>query len=197
LGWNSGTEQEVFSLKELETNFSVQGIQKGGARFDYEKAKWINHQHLSAMEASEIYHFNLIKKQLRGVDSSKHLVLLELLKERLFTLNDLAQEIEWMQEPQNYDQKIVEKLLSKGALEVMEGMIDIVKEVSDLSDLKEALIPWAKKHEINTGVMMQSLRVALVGKLAGPAIFEICNVLGKDVTLNRIALAISYFSSKT
>lgn len=76
-------------------------------------------------------------------------------------------------------------------------MIDIVKEVSDLSDLKEALMPWAKKHEINTGVMMQSLRVALVGKLAGPAIFEICNVLGKDVTLNRIALAISYFSSKT
>ena len=197
LGWNSGTEQEVFSLKELETDFSVQGIQKGGARFDYEKAKWINHQHLSAMEATEIYHFDFIKKQLQGVDSSKHLVLLELLKERLFTLNDLAQEIEWMQEPQNYDQKIVQKLLSKGALEVMEGMLDIVKEMSDLSDLKEILMPWAKKHEINTGVMMQSLRVALVGKLAGPAIFEICNILGKDVTLKRIALAISYFNSKT
>ena len=105
LGWNSGTEQEVFSLKELEANFSVQGIQKGGARFDYEKAKWINHQHLSAMEATDMYRFDLIKKQLQGVDSSKHLDLLELLIERLFTLNDLAQEIEWVQEPQNYDQK--------------------------------------------------------------------------------------------
>ena len=197
LGWNSGTEQEVFSLKELETDFSVQGIQKGGARFDYEKAKWINHQHLSAMEATDIYHFDLIKKQLQGVDSSKHLGLLELLKERLFTLNDLAQQIEWIQEPQNYDEKIVQKLLSKGALEVMEGMLDILKEVSDLSDLKEALMPWAKKNGINTGVMMQSLRVALVGKLAGPDIFEICNLLGKDVTLERIALAISYFNSKT
>ena len=196
LGWNSGTEQEVFSLKELETDFSVQGIQKGGARFDYEKAKWINHQHLSAMEATDIYHFDLIKKQLQGIDSLKHLSLLELLKERLFTLNDLAQEIEWMREPQNYDEKIVQKLLSKGALEVMEGLLDIVKEVSELSDLKEALMPWAKKHGINTGVMMQSLRVALVGKLAGPDIFEICSILGKDVTLNRIAIAISFFNSK-
>ena len=196
LGWNSGTEQEVFSLKELETDFSVQGIQKGGARFDYEKAKWINHKHLSAMEATDIYHFDLIKKQLQGIDSLKHLSLLELLKERLFTLNDLAQEIEWMREPQNYDEKIVQKLLSKGALEVMEGMLDIVKEVSELSDLKEALMPWAKKHGINTGVMMQSLRVALVGKLAGPDIFEICSILGKDVTLNRIAIAISFFNSK-
>ena len=58
-------------------------------------------------------------------------------------------------------------------------------------------MPWVKKHEINTGVMMQSLRVALVGKLAGPDIFEICYILGKDVTLRRIALAISYFNSKT
>ena len=197
LGWNSGTEQEVYSLKELESNFSVQGIQKGGARFDFEKAKWINHQHLSVMEAADIYHYDLIKKQLQGVDSSKHLALLELLKERLFTLNDLAKEIGWMQDPESYDEKIIRKLLSKGALEVMEGMLDIVKQVSDPRDLKEALMPWAKKHEINTGVMMQSLRVALVGKLAGPDIFEICNILGKDVTLSRIDLAISYFNSKT
>jgi len=148
------------------------------------------------MEATDIYRFDLIKKQLQGIDSLKHLSLLELLKERLFTLNDLAQEIEWMREPQNYDEKIVQKLLSKGALEVMEGLLDIVKEVSELSDLKEALMPWAKKHGINTGVMMQSLRVALVGKLAGPDIFEICSILGKDVTLNRIAIAISFFNSK-
>ena len=98
------------------------------------------------MEATDIYHFDLIKKQLQGIDSLKHLSLLELLKERLFTLNDLAQEIEWMREPQNYDEKIVQKLLSKGALEVMEGMLDIVKVVSDLSDLKETLMPCAKEH---------------------------------------------------
>lgn len=197
LGWNSGTEQEVYSLKELESNFSVHGIQKGGARFDYEKAKWINHQHLSAMEAADIYHYDLIKKQLQGVDSSKHLALLELLKERLFTLNDLAKEIGWMQDPESYDEKIVQKLLSKGASDVMAAVSGIINDLNDLSGLKEALIPWAKENEINTGVMMQSLRIALVGKLAGPDLFEICNILGKDVTLNRIALAISYFNSKT
>jgi glutamyl-tRNA synthetase len=122
---------------------------------------------------------------------------LELLKERLFTLNDLAKEIGWMQNPESYDEKIVRKLLSKGASDIMAAISGVINDLNDLNGLKEALMPWAKENEINTGVMMQSLRIALVGKLAGPDLFKICSILGKNVTLNRIALAISFFNSKT
>ena len=197
LGWNSGTDQEIFSLKELEGLFSVGGIQKGGARFDYEKARWINHQHLGAMQVEELYEFDLIKEQLEAVATDQQLNVLHLVKERMDTLTDLAQEITWMEDPQGYDEAIVQKLSSKGATEVLDQIHALVIKQTDLQALKETLMPWAKENEINTGLMMQSLRIALVGKLAGPDVFQICSILGKVVTLNRIGKAIAFFNSKT
>jgi len=197
LGWNSGTDQEIFSLKELEGLFSVGGIQKGGARFDYEKARWINHQHLGAMQVEELYEFDLIKEQLEAVATDQQLNVLHVVKERMDTLTDLAQEITWMEDPQGYDEAIVQKLSSKGATEVLDQIHALVIKQTDLQTLKETLMPWAKENEINTGLMMQSLRIALVGKLAGPDVFQICSILGKVVTLNRIAKAIAFFNSKT
>ena len=197
LGWNSGTDQEIFSLKELEGLFSVGGIQKGGARFDYEKARWINHQHLGAMQVEELYEFDLIKEQLEAVATDQQLNVLHVVKERMDTLTDLAQEITWMEDPQGYDEAIVQKLSSKGATEVLDQIHALVIKQTDLQTLKETLMPWAKENEINTGLMMQSLRIALVGKLAGPDVFQICSILGKVVTLNRIGKAIAFFNSKT
>ena len=69
--------------------------------------------------------------------------------------------------------------------------------MEELSDLKERLMTWSKENEIPVGILMQSLRMALVGKLTGPDLFEICKVLGKDVTLKRIDQAISYFNLKS
>ena len=93
LGWNSGTEQELFSLSELEQLFSIEGIQKGGARFDFEKAKWINHQYINNKKAEELLEIEVVRQQLKSVDPQKQLQVVQLIKERLFTLNDLTEEI--------------------------------------------------------------------------------------------------------
>jgi glutamyl-tRNA synthetase len=197
LGWNSGTEQEIFNLAELQAEFDTSGIQKGGARFDFEKAKWLNHQHISNTSAEELYTYPVVKEQLSELDPKIHLELIDLLKERLFTLNDLKKEIEWVISPVPYDEKVVNKLSPKNPAAVLEGVSSIIKNGSNLENLKEQLMGWAKEKEIGIGIMMQCLRLALVGKLSGPDLFDICKILGKTVTLKRIAYTISFFNQKT
>ena len=197
LGWNSGTEREVYELQELENAFGLDGIQKGGARFDFEKAKWINHQHIIKLETHELKEIPIINDQLKGIDEAKQLKLLELLKERLFTLEDLKNEMGWIHNTTDYDEKVVKKLTPRDPAGVLQKIFDQIQQIQDLNNLKEVLMPWAKQNEINTGLMMQSLRLALVGKLAGPDVFQICMLLGKDVTLKRIDRAITFFNLKT
>jgi glutamyl-tRNA synthetase len=194
LGWNRGTEQEIYTLTELEGVFGVEGIQKGGARFDFEKAKWVNHQHLVNMMPEQLLQLDLIKEQLHKVDANKQLDVLSLVKERLFTLTDLASEIEWLVEPENYDARVVQKLEPKHPKQILEKGFAFIENTEDMESLKETLLPWAKENNINTGVLMQSLRIALVGKLSGPDLFQICALLGKNVTLKRITKAILFLN---
>jgi glutamyl-tRNA synthetase len=196
LGWNSGTEQEVFSFEELKQNFSVDGIQKGGARFDFEKAKWINHKHIVRLSAEELISLPMVKVKLERVDSSKHLALIELIKKRLFTINDLQAEISWVSERYPYDEKVMQKLKPKGPDIILEGVSKILNECNELKNLKNLLMLWTKKKKINNGLMMQCFRFALIGKLTGPDLFGICNILGKNVSLNRVVNTISYFKQK-
>lgn len=196
LGWNSGTEQELFSLSELETLFSVEGIQKGGARFDFEKAKWINHQYIKNKSTEELLQIEAVRKQLKDVDLEHQFKAVQLVKERLFTLNDLAKEIQWLKDPKNYDEKTVKKLASKAPESILTQLSSRIESLPTLEGLKEELMTWAKTNDIPAGIMMQSLRISLVGALSGPDLFEICNILGKDVTLKRIYSAISFFNQK-
>ncbi len=197
LGWNSGTEQELFSLSELEQLFSVEGIQKGGARFDFEKAKWINHQYINNKKAEELLEIEIVRQQLKSVDPQKQLQVVQLIKERLFTLNDLAEEIQWLNEPEKYDEKTVQKLISKAPGQLLVALSARIEELSGIENLKDALMTWAKSNDVPVGFMMQSLRISLVGALSGPDLFEICDILGKDVILKRINSAISFFNQKT
>ena len=86
LGWNDGTENELFTLKELESKFSVEGVQKGGARFDYEKAKWVNHQKITQADTQELLEFKSVKENLTDHPSEKHALLVDLVKERLYKI---------------------------------------------------------------------------------------------------------------
>jgi len=196
LGWNSGTEQEVFSFDELKQNFSVDGIQKGGARFDFEKAKWINHKHIIRLSSEELISLPMVKVKLEQVDSSKHLALIELIKKRLFTIYDLQSEISWVSEKHPYDEKVMRKLKPKSPDIILEGISKILNECNELKNLKDLLMPWAKENDINIGLMMQCFRFALIGRLTGPDLFGICDILGKNVSLSRIMHAISYFKQK-
>jgi len=196
LGWNEGTEKEVYSLKELEKAFSENGIQKGGARFDYEKAKWVNQQQLQKMSIEEIYSLSRVKILLSPFKEEKHLSLIKLIKQRLNTLNDIKDELAFIKNIHPYDQKVIDKIYNKNPKTVLEQIKKTLIEEDDVDLIKEQMISWSKKNEVSMGLLMQSFRLALVGKLMGPDIFEICSVLGKEVSLKRIDKLIEHLNFK-
>ncbi len=112
-------------------------------------------------------------------------------------MNDLKEEIQWLNEPEKYDEKTVQKLISKAPGQLLVALSGRIEELSGLENLKDTLMTWAKSNDVPVGFMMQSLRISLVGALSGPDLFEICNILGKDVILKRINSAISFFNQKT
>jgi len=186
LGWNDGTENEVFTLSELEKKFSISGIQKGGARFDYEKAKWLNHKYLSNIKTSTLLNKNIIKCELDGWPNEKHEEIIELVKERLYTLNDFKKEVSFLKDPKRFDERAVEKLKIKNPLPILKKIHSLVENNDDGFNIKTPLFEWAKSGNIPLGFVMQSLRLCLFGDLTGPDLFDVCSLLGKDVILKRV-----------
>jgi glutamyl-tRNA synthetase len=115
-------------------------------------------------------------------------------KERLFSLNDLRGELSFIQSPYAYDEKVLEKLKDKGPISVLNKIKEEVEK--DNEQLKESLMAWAKENSVPIGTLMQCFRLALVGKLTGPDLFEICNLLGKELSLKRIDDLIKYINLK-
>ncbi len=186
LGWNSGTENEIFDLKDLIKHFSIKKIQKGGARFDYEKACWINQQHILKSDLRSILDQNIVKKTLEKADEKKHLNILALVKNRLRTLNDLKTEISFLDDPLEYDKKSVTKLMAKRPLKIMNYIINLLNSDIEIEDIKQALFDWGNDEKVPFGLIMQTLRLALIGQLSGPNLFSVCGLLGKDVSLKRV-----------
>jgi glutamyl-tRNA synthetase len=196
LGWNDGTEKELFTLRELERKFSLSGIQKGGARFDYEKAKWINHKKINLLETKELVDLDYVKKELKKYSSKNHQGLVSLVKERLFTLNDLSKELAFVKKPHTYDIKVIDKLKNKNPVSILNKIKEEIKKQNKTEEFRENLKIWAKENSLPFGSIMQSFRVALVGKLSGPDLFEICSLLGKEVSLKRVNDLIDYINIK-
>ena len=194
LGWNDGGEKELFSLEELEEAFSVAGIQKGGARFDYEKAKSVNHQHLSRVTPGSLIENSKVKEVLADYPVEKHLDILSLFQERLYTLDDLKEETAFLKAPYPYDEKSVGKLQNKNPQFVLGQIAALLETQKEGESIKEPLFQWAKENEISLGVVMQSFRLSLVGQLTGPDLFAICTLLGKDVSLKRVQDFINHLS---
>ena len=196
MGWNDGTEKELFTLRELERKFSLSGIQKGGARFDYEKAKWINHKKINLLETKELVDLDYVKEELKKYSSKNHQGLVSLVKERLFTLNDLSKELAFVKKPHTYDIKVIDKLKNKNPVSILNKIKEEIKKQNKTEEFRENLKIWAKENSLPFGSIMQSFRVALVGKLSGPDLFEICSLLGKEVSLKRVNDLIDYINIK-
>ena len=196
LGWNEGTDKEVYSLKELEKAFSTEGVQKAGARFDYEKAKWVNQQQLQRMSLEEVCSLSRVKELLSTFEKNKHLSLIKLVKERLTTLDDIQNELAFVKSIHPYDEKVINKIEDKNPKTILEQIKKTLIEDDDIDSVKEQIISWSKKNEVSMGLLMQSFRLALVGRLTGPDIFEVCSVLGKKVSLERINDLIEHLNFK-
>ena len=186
LGWSLG-EQELMSLKEMEQAFEVRSIQKGGARFDYEKAKWVNQQHLGKIGVKEIiqtypqYFSELQEKLGQGFYDA-----IELIKDRLVLLNDIEKEtICFIKDPDGYEEKSKKRIAKLDLFKIGELIKKGIIE-NEINDLKGYLVHCSKQEDIGLGAFMQVLRIAVVGGLSGPDLMPLVSVIGKDVTLRRL-----------
>ncbi len=191
LGWNPGTEKEVFTMQELIDAFSIDRVQKHGSKFDPEKAKWYNHQYFSGLSDNEVAH--LLEKQLIGkginAEFGKLLEISRLIKERVTLIPDLwEQSYFFFKQPLTYDEKLKNKIWRTETPEVLRNICAFIEEQPSLqSDTFEtSLKEYIHQSGFNMGQVMNTLRLALVGSAFGPGIAGIISVLGKEETISRI-----------
>ncbi|MBT8255600.1 MAG: glutamate--tRNA ligase [Bacteroidia bacterium] len=194
LGWNPGTEQELFSLEELVQAFSLDRVHKGGAKFDPEKAKWFQHQYLQQMDdevlAGEFT--ELLRK--KGISTSLDVTrITRLLKERATFVNDLwDQGVFFFQAPTTYDEKAAKKAFKEDTAEILQQVIELMKELTEFTseNISEKIKGWITSKEMGFGKVMMPLRLSLVGSMQGPDVFDIASVLGKEESIGRIQRAV-------
>ena len=194
LGWNPGTEQEIFSLKELINTFSLERVNKAGAKFDPEKAKWFQHQYLQELnEETLVSQFtNLLgsKNVFPSIDVAK---IVSLVKERATFVSDLWEQSSFFFEgPKTYDEKAAQKSFKEDTPQLLQKVVDILNEIDDFSasTLSDKVKGWITKEGIGFGKVMMPLRLSLVGEMKGPDVFEIIAILGKKEAVERIQKAI-------
>jgi len=205
LGWNPGTEQEIFSLTELVNAFDLKRVNKSGARFDPDKTKWYNQQYLQLkndVELAELF-LPILDKRLinslpaditiRAKDISYITKVVGLIKERAIFVKDF-----WdlgnffFIAPTAYDEKATKKQWKEITSETMKDLISVLTEIDDFTSEQVEIIvkAWITNKELGFGKVMPPFRLALVGAMKGPDIFEISTLIGKEETINRLKNAI-------
>ncbi|MBR5983047.1 MAG: glutamate--tRNA ligase [Bacteroidales bacterium] len=191
LGWNPGTEQEIFSMDELIKEFTIERVGKSGSRFDPDKTKWFNHQYILKKSAEDVA--ELFRKDLdaRGVDYSKIDVvrICELMKERISFIHEMWDETRFFFEtPTQFDEKFKKKSCKEDTAEVLETLITILDKCPDFKPetTEGAVKAWIEGNEWGFGKVMSPFRLAVVGEGKGPSVFDMIEVIGKDETLKRI-----------
>lgn len=190
LGWNEGTDQEIYSLEELVEVFDLTRVQKAGAKFDPEKNKWFNHQYLikkSDEELAEIFQADL---KNRGIEKNLDTVVkvVSLVKDRANFVTELYDLSNYFFEaPINYDEKATKNFTEQ----TVTWLTDIQKVIEntenfDPKNVEQTLKNWISENNIGMGKIMQPLRVAMVGSMKGPDLFEIISFLGKKESITRI-----------
>lgn len=199
LGWSSGTGQEIFSLKELCETFTLERVHKGGAKFDFEKAKWYNQQHLLQTPNERLAEiaYPWFKKEGLTPAPDKLAAGIGMIKERCHLLPDLvAQSYFLFKDPEQVD---LDTLKSKWTPEVQsffeewEGQLHQVDE-ADVHSWETSLTALAAVKELKKGSVMLPLRVMLVGGKFGPGVPEIMRFIGKEAVVRRVRHAIELMS---
>jgi glutamyl-tRNA synthetase len=195
LGWNPGTEQEIFTMEELISAFSIERVHKAGSRFDPEKAKWFNHYWLQSRTDTELSYEFREELRARGIhiDVSELEILISLVKERVSFVRDLWDQTDFFFiAPLSYDQEVIRKRWTKDSPVVLSGLKSILGGVEDFTAVstETAVKKWIEEKGYNTGNVMNDLRLVIVGASRGPHIFDIIGWIGREETLKRITKGI-------
>ena len=191
LGWNPGTEQELFSLDNLISEFDLLKVNKAGARFDPDKTKWFNHQYMQQqLDLNLAEQFKSLRIELSEIDTNYIALVVGLIKERATFVNEFWNLSHFFfTAPISYDEKASKKALKEGTKEIMENVIEIVSSVEEFTveHLQTKIKGWITDNDIGFSKVMMPLRLALVGALQGPDVFDIMFMIGKNETINRIS----------
>lgn len=196
LGWNPGTEQEMFSMDELIKAFSFERCSKSGAKFDIEKAKWFNHQYLQVIPTETLVGMfeEVLKEKNVSTDSETVTKVVEMVKERATFVGDLWEHSSFFfVAPTSYDEKAVKKRWKADTPTQISELAELIKDIDDFSseNLEVVIKQWIQDKGYPLGGIMNAFRLAIVGESKGPHMFDIIAMIGKDETIARLEHAIA------
>jgi glutamyl-tRNA synthetase len=194
LGWSTKSDDEVLSLQQMSALFSMQGIQKAGARFDIEKLRWFNQQYLQGLpDDSLAEHCLAFSPELKLQSVERIIGALSLAKERLVVPQDLYNEHRYFfAAPKEYDQTAASKQWKEDSSKLLnEFLRQCEKTAYTQEELEACLTTFSETSGIGVGKVMAPLRLALVGALKGPSVYALMHYLGKDEVVKRVAKASS------
>jgi glutamyl-tRNA synthetase len=201
LGWNPGNAQEIFSIEELIAAFDMNRVHKAGSKFDYEKAKWFNHQWIQKLPVTN-YKLRvkvlLEAKEITIADDTYLEKVLDLVKERCTLLTDFVEQSAYFfKAPTTWDADAVKPKWSEAKNDFFVAFIDKIKEQQDFSSeqMEITFKALASEKNIKSGELQLPMRIMLVGAKFGPAVFEIAAAIGKTETITRIEKALIIFKA--
>lgn len=201
LGWNSGTEQELFSLQEMIETFSIDRVHKSGAKFDFEKAKWFNHEWIKKLPAEHCQTVvkNLFAaKNINITDDQYFAKVMNLVKDRCTLLTDFIDQAGYFfKAPDTLDTEAVKSKWNESKHDFFKALCQLLNSEQDWNviNIETCFKNLAAEKNIKPGELQLPFRVMLVGGKFGPAVFEIAAMIGKSETIARIQKALSIFNA--
>ena len=195
LGWNPGTEQEIFSMEDLINSFSLERVGKSGSKFDPEKTKWFNQQYLRAkpnLELVELFQTELREKQIE-IDDNRLEGIIGLVKERAVFVSDLwNQTYFFFQAPKEFNPKVAKKRWKANTPQIIGDLVDLFSQSEnwEAETLHNIAANYIEQNGLGFGAVMNALRLAIVGDSKGPDLFRIISFIGREDTLNRLSFAL-------
>jgi glutamyl-tRNA synthetase len=196
LGWNPGTEQEIFSMDELINSFSIDRVGKSGSRFDPEKAKWFNHHYLQNKTNNQIA--IEFREFLRAHSYQDDIIRLEtlvgLVKERVSFVKDMWEQTDFFfKSPEIFDKEAVKKVWKEDSASLLTELKAQLEMIVDFSAAatEPVIKEWIEMNGYNTGAIMNAFRLVIVGALRGPHMFDIISWIGREETFKRIDTGIT------
>lgn len=198
LGWNPGTEQELFSLEQLIADFSLERVNKAGAKFDPDKTKWFQQQYFQQLNSGVLTTaFSELLDQKRVQTTLDIEAIISLIKERAVFVADIWEQGRFFFErPETYDQKAAKKAFKEDTPSILLTVCEILNQQNtfEAETISKEIKDWLSSKEMGFGKVMMPLRLSLVGAMQGPDVFEIAALLGKQETISRIQNAISFMN---
>ncbi|MBQ7632091.1 MAG: glutamate--tRNA ligase [Paludibacteraceae bacterium] len=201
LGWHGSGDKELYTMEELIQDFSLDRVSKSGAKFDYEKGKWFNHQYLQLKSDEELAQMFIpvLEEHLRDAglpeyrDTDTIAKIVGLVKDRVNFVPELWDQADFFfVAPTSYDEKSLKKRWKEDSPQHMQELLALLEPQEDWSaEALDALVmPWIAEKEYGVGIVMNAFRICLVGAARGPHIWAITDILGKEETLKRVQVAL-------